>query len=396
MGKQKGLWLLVAAVVIVLAAWALSKNNQPKQAEETPTPTPTVQAKELKGSIKVGFLIPLTGDAAAYGEPGKNVMQMALDEINAAGGVKGKKLVGIFEDAKCNGKDAANAMQKLVTVDKVKVVIGGFCSSESLAAVPIAARNKVALFSAGSSSPDLTGKSKYFSRDYPSDATQGSVLAEVSYNDKKWKKVAFIQEQLDYPLGIYKAYSATFTKLGGKITKQEFPSATTDFKSLLSKLKAEKPDALFIDTQTPAAGERIAKQLKELKWTVPVLLSDAISGDPKTIDNNKEVLEGALAAEYGIDVSNPKFQALLKNYKEKFGSDVPFQSYAQTEYDAPYLVRDALLEVGEDGTKIAAWLQSVKDWEGASGKVTIGSNGDRVGGHVPKVVKSGKVELYTK
>lgn len=341
--------------------------------------------------VKIGFIGPLTGEAAVYGLPLQNMIKLAAEEINAEGNLE---MEIIYEDSKCNGKDSATAMQKLVSVDNVKVVLGGFCSSESLGAEPIATQNKVFLFSLGSSSPALTGKSKFFARDYPSDATQGRVLAEVAYNNKNWKKVAFIQEQLDYPLGIYNAFSARFKELGGMVVKEEFATGTTDFRSILTKLKAENPDALFVDTQTPAPAERILKQLGELNWKPNILVSDAVSGDLDTVKRNAATLEGALAAEFGIDENNPKFKHMLEAYKAKYGTDAPYLSYAQTVYDGVYIIRDAIKAVGYDGEKISEFVRSLKDWDGASGKVTIRQDGDRVGGHVPKVIVNGTVVLY--
>lgn len=342
-------------------------------------------------SIKIGFIGPLTGDAAAYGEPLRNMVALAVEEINSSGSVNGRPLEVIYEDGKCNGKDGANAAQKLVNVDKVQIILGGFCSSESLAALPIAEAAKVTLFSLGSSSPDLTGKSAYFFRDYPSDASQGKILAEFA-SKKGWGNIAFVQEQTDYALGIYKAFSGNFN---GQITREEFPSQTTDFRSILTKLKAKNPDALFIDTQTPAVGERILKQMKELNWKPNLMINDGIAGDAQTVENNKDMLEGAFSAEFGIDPTNPKFQQMIEAYKAKYGRAPPFQSYAQTEYDGVYIVRDGLLAVGNNGEKFAQWSRTIKDWQGASGLVTIQSDGDRAGGHVLKVIKQGKVELYS-
>ena len=369
------LWIIVVLVVVLGGYYLINKS-----------PSET-------GPIKIGFISPLTGDAAAYGEVVRDVEKLAVEEINASGGINGRQVEGIYEDGKCSGAGAASAMQKLVNADKVKIVIGGFCSSESLAAVPIATQNKVFLFSPGSSSPDLTNVSKYFARNYPSDASQGSVLAGVAYNQKNWRKVAFIQEQLDYPLGIFKAFSAEFEKMGGKIVKEEFATNVTDFRSQLTKLKAENPDALFIDTQTPAAADRILKQLQDLKWRPALLVSDATSGDSATVKKDASILEGALAAEFGVDPANQKYQHHLQAYKEKYGKDANFTSYTQTVYDSVYMIRDAVFAVGYDGTKVANWVRSAKDWPGASGLVTIKADGDRAGGHVPKVIKNGKVEL---
>jgi branched-chain amino acid transport system substrate-binding protein len=380
--------VIVVVVVIILIAKAgrgdkQAVNNQGTNATTTQT-----------GTIKIGVLLPLTGDAASYGEPAQNIMTIATDEINKAGGIDGKNIELVVQDGKCNGRDAANAASKLINTDKVQIIIGGFCSSESLSALPIAEAAKVALFSAGSSSPDLTGKSHYFFRNYVSDATQGAVMAELA-NKQGMKKVVFIQEQLDYPLGIYKAFTARFQALGGTVVKEEFPSTATDFRSSLTKLRGQNPDALFIDTQTGAGTERILKQLADLKWTPKLFLNDAVAGDTKTMEANKAQVEGAFAAEFGVDQNNPTYKHLLEAYIARHGGDVlPYASYGQTEYDAVFMVRDAIKAVGYDGTKIADWARSVKDWQGASGKITIGQDGDRVGGHQVKILKNGKTEVY--
>lgn len=374
---------MIAAVVIVLAVILIVVGISRKGGKV---------ARE-KGPIKIGFIGPLTGEGAVYGEPGRNMVQMAVDEINAQDGIDGKQIEVIYEDGKCGGPASASAAQKLVNVDKVQAILGGFCSSESLAAEPITTQGKVFLLSLGSSSPDLTNKSLYFARTYPSDATQGKVLAEISYNNKGWRKVAFIQEQLDYPLGVFKAFDSNFSALGGTTVKEEFPQGATDFRTSLLKLREAKPDALFIDTQTPASADRVFKQVGELKWKVPILVADATSGDPTTVSNNAAFLEGALAAEFGIDPNNQKFQTMLTAYKNKYGGEPPFQSYAQTEYDGVYMLRDAIKEVGYNGEKLATWFRTVKDWPGASGLITIGDDGDRDGGHVAKIIKNGKVEI---
>jgi branched-chain amino acid transport system substrate-binding protein len=376
------IWIIIAVVVLGgLWWWGTSHNS----------------ASEYTGATyKVGIILSLTGDAAPYGEGARNIDQIAVDEINANGGINGKPMELVIEDGKCNGQDAANAAQKLINVDKVQVIIGGFCSGESLAAVPVAEAAKVALFSPGSSSPKLTGVSKFFARDYPSDSAQGSVLANVAYTDKGYKKVAFIQEQTDYALGVQQSFSDTFKSLGGTVTVEQFPTDTTDFRSVLTKIKTANPDALFVDTQTAASADRIFKQITQLGWKPKLLVSDVTIADPKTLMDNKALVEGALGAEFGVDANNPKYVALLVAYKAKYNADMPFQSYGQSEYDAVYIIRDAIAAVGYDGTKIADWLHMVKDWQGASGSVTIKSDGDRASGHSPETVKGGVMIPYVK
>ncbi len=381
MSKRNNVLVWIVAIIVIVGAVYTIITNKTSQNDKQET-------------IKIGVIVPLSGDAAFYGEPARNIYQMAVNEINASGGINGKKINLIVEDGKCSGKDGANAASKLITVDKVKIIIGGFCSSESLSAVPIALENKVFMISAGSSSPALTGISDYFVRNYPSDATQGSTLAQLAYTNKQWKKIAFIQEQTDYALGIYNAFNNKFSELGGTVVKEEFPSTVTDFKTILTKLRNENPDALFVVPQTPAAADRIFKQMADLGWKPSLIVSDAVSGANEMVQRNKSALEGAFAAEFGVDPTNSIFKNFINEYQKQFGKEMPYQSYGQTEYDAVYMIRDAIKAVGTDTSKIAAWFRSVKDWKGASGLVEIGADGDRIGGHVVKIIRNGIPEIY--
>ena len=350
----------------------------------------TAPAQET-GPIKIGVIGPLTGDAAVYGEPIRNVIALAASQINNAGGIDNRPIEMIYEDGKCNGKDAASAMQKLANVDKVKVVIGGFCSSESLSAVPIATEAKIILLSIGSSSPDLSGKSKYFFRNYPSDNTQGKILADISYNNKGWKNVAIIQEQLDYPLGIKKAFENEFTSLGGKVEVETFLTETNDFRTQLTKLKGNKPDALFISVQTPQAAENILRQVKELKWNVNLLGADVIPGS--SLPSEKpNLVEGMIVAEFGYDKDSLKFQKFEKEYTEMYNKAPEYLSYSQTAYDGLFLIKDAIeASGGVDTDKMVNWLESLNRWEGVSGFLSFDENHDPEAGHKPEIIKDGKV-----
>jgi branched-chain amino acid transport system substrate-binding protein len=370
--SSKTVWLIIAALVVVgLIWWGASRNGASGNV------------------IKIGLIAPMTGDAAAYGEPIQRVVQLAADEINAGGGINGKQIQILTQDGKCNGTDAANAAQELININNVQIIIGGFCSGESLAAVPIAESNKVLLFSPSASSPKLTGISHYFVRDYPSDSAQGKVLADAAYNLKHWKTVAFIQEQTDYAEGIYNAFESEFSSLGGKTINESFPSDTTDFRSMLTKLRSQNPNALFIGTQAPAGTDRILKQLQELGWKPPLLVNDIVPGDPPTLKADAVALEGALCAEFGVDPTNAKFEHLLQAYQAKYNEVLPYQSYAQTAYDEVYILRDGIAAVGYNGSALADWVRTVKDWPGASGSITIQSNGDLVGGHRLEMIYNG-------
>src|SRR3989344_519500 len=376
------MWVIVALVVVVGGFSILGGKGGAPSTETSP--------------IKIGVIGPLTGDAAIYGEPFRNTVQLAIDEINATGGIGGRQVEAIYEDGQCNGKEGANAAQKLVNVDKVQAIIGGVCSGETLTVVPIAEKGRVVVVSPSASSPALTGISPYFFRPYPSDASQGNVLANIAYTDKGWKKVAVIQEQVDYAVGLYKVLNQVFSGLGGKTVKEEFSSNVTDFRSVLTKLKAEKPDALFVLTQTAASTQRILKQMEELNWKPQIILDEASAGDKETLTTYKSQLEGALTSEFIPDLSNAKLQKLMSDYKAKYGTELPYLGYMAPAYDIVYILKNGIASVGYNGEKLATWSRTIKDWQGASGSVTISSDGDRGGGDSSEVVHDGKTEPYKK
>ena len=368
-------WIIVL-IVIVAGFFVLSKKS---------VPTST-------GPFKVGVILPLTGDAASYGEVMRNIYQLAIKEVNDAGGVNGNKIELIIEDGKCDGTGGASAAQKLVNVDKVKVILGGFCSSESLAAVPIVESAKVALFSSGSSNPGLTGKSRFFARNFPGDSAQGKVLANIAKSQGA-KSIYILVEQTDYAKGIADALKSSFTNLGGTVVTEEFASDVTDLRQLVTKAKAANPDIFMMSVQTPTTGQKILKAMRDLSWKPKLFVNDVIPGDPATMSIYKDIMNGAYTAEVGSDPTNPIFKHALDAYKTTYVTDMSFQSYGQIVYDAPFIIRDAIKDVGYDGEKIADWLHKIKDWKGAAGSLTIGSDGDPLVGHRAEIIKDGKVEV---
>ncbi len=386
--RQKGNFVIIIAVIIValLAGYALMKNSK-----ET---APVVEAPKETGPIKIGVILPLTGDGAAYGEPARAIYTLAAKEINDAGGVvDGRTIEFVIEDDKCTGEGGANAAQKLVNVDKVKIILGGICSSATLAALPVAEKAGVALFSPGASSPDLTGKSPLFARNYPGDSAQGKILADIAYNKEGAKTIYLLVEQTDYAKGVAKVLDETFTSFGGKVTTEEFPSSVTDVRVLVTKAKAAKPDVFMISAQTPATAQKVFKAMSDLKWKPKLFVNDVIPGDAPTMSQYKTLLNGAITAEVGTDENNEIFKHVLELYKTAERSDMPFQSYGQMEWDAVFLIRDGVKAVGNDGAKFAAWLRTVKDWKGAAGSVTIGADGDPLVGHRAEIIKDGKTEV---
>ncbi len=375
---KKTILVILTIFVLILTACAV---QQPVVEEK----------KELVGSYKIGVMMPLTGDAAAYGLSEQRGVKIALDEINTKGGVNGRKLEAIYEDSRCNPKDGNAAAQKLVNIDKVKVIVGGACSGETLGAAPITEANKVILISPSSSSPDVTKAGGFVFRTYPSDAYAGIIASEYAYNDLQARKSALITESTDYAQGLRKVFKENFAKLGGEIvTDETYNPEDTDFRTQVTKVKATDADVIYIVPQTPAKGLLLLKQIKELGLNQPIVTAEVLIGK-KLVEENQANLEGVTGVELKFDDKSEKASALLSKYKEIAGEDPEIASFVATSYDAVKLIADAISKRGYDGEKIRDYLYSVKDYNGASGKITMDENGDPIMEYSVKQVRNGEL-----
>ena len=352
-----------------------------------------VNEQNFNGSYKIGVMLALTGDAATYGLPEQQAIKIAADEINSKGGINGKKIEIIYEDGKCNPKDGNAAAQKLINVDKVKVIIGGSCSGETLGAAPIAEANKVILISPSSTSPDITKSGDFIFRVAPSDAKAGIVASDFAYNELKAKRAALITELADYPQGLRRVFKENFVKLGGKIVADEtYNPQDTDFRTQVTKAKASNPDVIYIVPQAPPKGVLSVKQIKEAGLKQQLLTAEVLIGRD-VIKENAAYVEGMIGVEQKFYDKNPKAMALFKKYSEQTKQEPPFPTYMAGAYDIVYLISDAIRVNGYDSEKIRDYLYSVKNYDGATGNLTIDSNGDPVLDFSVKQVRNGELAI---
>lgn len=354
----------------------------------TSTTTTETESGE-NDTITIGAIGPLTGDAAAYGTPLQRVADLTVEEINANGGINGKKLAIKWENGECNAKSASTAGQKLIEIDKVEVILGGFCSSETLALAPIAEAAHVVTLSTGSSNPSITNAGDYIFRDYPSDASQGELDANAALA-AGYTKAVVLSEQTDYALGVKDVFVEKFTAGGGEATVETYSSETTDFKTALLKLQNVGADLLVIVAQTPAKYGVILKQMQDMDWKPKQIIGSEVAGaDTALFAEYKDFMEGMWSADFSYDGTYEPFANLMAKYKEKYGEDLPYKSFGATTYDGVYVLAEALAAVGNDGEKVKDYLYSVKDRVGAVGKLSFDENGDLVGGYSQVIAKDG-------
>lgn len=342
--------------------------------------------------IKIGVILPLSGDVAIYGKSLQNGLDLALEKYTKENPNK-MKVKLIYEDSKADPKIAVSSMQKLTSVDNCKIVLGGFSSSEVLSIAPIAENNKIVLISPTASSPNITKAGDYIFRTTPSDNFDGEIMAKFAFKELNLRNVALIFCNNDYGLGISKVFVSKFISFGGKICVQKsFESGVNDFKTQLTAIKEAKPDGLYII----AAGEIgiILKQKSEINFINTKTFTVGLAENPKTI-------EIAGSAANNVYYSYPAFQVnsdneAIKNFVDDYKSEYSKEPDVLVAYGFDLMnITLSVLENNYDSSdKIKNALYRLKKFNGVTGQTSFDKNGDVTKSAGIKVIKQGRFEWY--
>lgn len=324
------------------------------------------------GTLKIGVLTPLTGETASYGTAMQRAFDLAVSEINQAGGVGGKQLELVYEDSKCEGASATTATQKLVNVDEVEFILGGTCSGETLAAALITQEARVLLLSPTSSSPDITQAGDLVFRTYPSDIFEAKIIAAHA-TENGHTRAALIWETTDFAQGVRNAFKASYT--GTVVFDETFNTGETDFRTLISKLRIANPQMVYVIPRGPVTGELLLKQINESGMNVAVYGTNTLI-DRFAIAANPSVYEEVVMAEVQIS-SEGKASLMLAAFEAMYGGSPEFLAFTASAYDDVYLLAEAINVVGEDPEEVAGYFSyQVVDWPGAIGTFNFDENGD--------------------
>ena len=229
--------------------------------------------------IKIGAILPLTGDGAQAGANTKSGIDLAVEEINKAGGINGHMVEIVYEDCQGQPKLAVSAMQKLTDIDKVPAVIDNSLSNVTLAIAPIAESKKVILLATGASSPKISNAGDYVFRIWNSDDLEGEVMAQYAINSLKIKDAAILYINNDYGLGLQQVFKKNFARLGGNIvSKIVFQAGKKDFKTQITKILQNKFNAIYL-VGYPTECTGIIKQLRRLGYN-GMILGTIVMTDP--------------------------------------------------------------------------------------------------------------------
>lgn len=353
------------------------------------------RSKGESGEILVGHYASMTGPEATFGQSTDKAIRLAIDEINEKGGVNGRKAKVITYDDKGETREAGSAVTRLVTNDRVVAVLGEVASGLSLVGGPICQENGVPMISPSSTNPKVTEIGDMIFRVCFIDPFQGWVCAKFATENLKAKKAAILYDQVaPYAVGLQDAFDKAFTKLGGQIVaKETYQKGDPDFSAQLTKIRAAQPDVVFIPGYYTDVGN-IAIQARKLGVTVPLLGGDGWDSEELGKIAGKSIDGCYYSNHYAPEDPNPRVQDFIRKYKEKHGS-VP-DGLAALGYDAARILCDAIRRAGStEGSKIAAELSKIKDFDGVTGKISIDKNRNAVKPAVMLEMKDGSPKYVT-
>lgn len=341
-------------------------------------------------TILVGEFASLTGKEATFGISSHEGTVLAIEELNAAGGVLGKKFELKTEDDQSKAGEPANVVNKLISKDGVVAILGEVASSRSLEAAPICQQNKVPMISPASTNPKVTETGDYIFRVCFIDPFQGTVMANFATHTLKAKKVAvFTDVKSDYSKGLAKFFKEGFTKAGGTIAAElDFNGGDKDFKAQLTAIKSAAPDGVFVPGYYTDVA-LICIQAKQLGLNVPFFGGDGWESDT-LLQIGKDAVEGHyFSTHYAADAASPKVAAFAAAYKKRYNGKMP-DAMAALGYDSAMILADAMKRAGStDGDKVRAALAATKDFDAVTGKITINDKRDAVKSAVILQVKDG-------
>jgi branched-chain amino acid transport system substrate-binding protein len=350
------------------------------------------------GDILVGEYGSMTGPQATFGQSTHNGIMMAADEINAAGGINGRKIKVLSEDDQSKQEEAANAVTKLISQNNVLAILGEVASSASIAAAPICQSNKVPMISPSSTNDEVTKKGDYIFRICFTDSYQGeyeAVFADqwTTANNKPKNVAMLLDVKSDYSQGLGKVFTAKFTALGGKIIgTASYANGDSDFRSQLTAIKATNPSMLFVPGYYTDIGQ-IAIQARDLGITCPLLGGDGWES-PKLIEIGGKALEGSYYTNhYFYADPAPVVANFVQKYKERYGQ-IP-DALAALGYDDMKTLADAMKRAGKlDGPSLRDAIAQTKGLTGVTGTITIGPERNAIGKKlVIEEIKNGQLTL---
>ncbi len=347
--------------------------------------------------IVIGHFASMTGSEATFGQSTDNGIKLAVDEINAAGGINGKQIRLITYDDKGDAREAGTAVTRLTTKDGVVAVLGEVASGLSLAGAPVCQESGVPMVTPSSTNPKVTKIGDMIFRVCFIDPFQGSVCAKFASEHAGLKagKAAILTDQASpYSVGLQEEFQKAFEKLGGKVvTKQTYQAGDQDFSAQLTAIRSSEPDVVFVPGYYTDVGN-VALQARKLGLTTPLLGGDGWDSS-KLGEIAGSAIDGCFYSNhYSQEDPNPRVQEFIKKYSERH-KQTP-DGLAALGYDAARILFAAMKRAKSlDGKALAAELAQTTNFEGVTGNISIDGDRNAVKSAVILEMKDGKPKYVT-
>ncbi len=343
--------------------------------------------------VVVGAVTPLTGKLAVYGEGFQRAMNLALDEVNAEGGINGTPMKIFFEDNNSTSKGSVSAIQKLITINKFPVIFGPAASSNFLAVCPIAQQNKTILIGAESAAADITKCGSYVFRVFPSDLLQGKGVAELA-KSLGYKEVVLTYINNDWGVGLADVFKAQFKKDGGTILDEfAHEEGKTDYRSEILRIKRLKPKAI-VNLTYIKEGATLLRQAYEANMSTQWLMGSA-SKSPKLVELAGGAAEGVIGTYPTFSQETPNYTHYKEAWDKKYpGNKSPI--FGEYNYDMVKLTAKALKaaqSMSPDDIRKALIAES-QGFVGVTGDKSLDADGDCGATYGRWTVKDGKIVDY--
>jgi len=341
---------------------------------------------ETPAPLKAGVILPLTGDGSFWGMHARNSMLLAQGDINAAGGVRGRRLELIIEDGRCDAKTAVSAYHKLVEIDRVTVVLGEICSSATLAVAELAQRNKIVLITPCSESPDISRAGDFIFRTWTPNNAQARVMARYVRENLAFSRAAVLAVNNGFGKPLADAFREEFGKAGGTTAAFEtYDQGASDFRAQLLRIRQAHPQVLFLVSYQPD-GLAALRQIAALRLTPRIATTSAMNSPAEVFKPLGPLAEGLILADLP-DLTTAEFRS---RYAARFGGEWPgVSSCAGVAYDDVQILARAFAAAGTDSTAVRGFLAGLRDYRGVSGVLSFDANGDLEREHEVFMVEQG-------
>jgi branched-chain amino acid transport system substrate-binding protein len=346
-------------------------------------------------TIKIGEFGSLTGDNASFGTSQNEGVQMAVEEINNAGGILGKKIDLTVEDNQTKQGQTTTIVRKLISQDHVAALIGEVASSKTLEAAPIAQEAKIPCIATAATNPRVTQVGDYIFRVCFIDDFQAVVIARFVLEKLHKSKVAFMTDvKQDYSVGLTQFAKDYFLKNGGQIVKeQSYSSGDKDFRAQLTDIKSANPDVIIITGYYPEAS-LIVRQARQFGIKAVFAGGDGWDGSSLIPVAGKAIEGSYYSTHFSTEDKSPAVQDFVAKYKKKYSGKTP-DAFAALGYDAVNLLADAIKRAGgTDSEKLKDAIASTKEFPGVTGKITINAERNANKPAVILTIKDGAVHYF--